>query len=620
MRARYALFTFLLLLLPAPATAAPGDAIWLQTYGGSQMDYAQAADAFADGGFVFAGSTASFGAGGNDLYLVRTDADGDTLWTLAVGGTGNDDAAEVVALSDGGVAAIGTTNSFGAQGWDYFVVRTDADGHLLWSRTYGGSDSELGASLQETDDGGLILAGTSATYGAGEDDIYVVRTDANGDTLWTRAYGTEWRQEAACIRKCSDGAYIVVGITQYYDAADDFYAFKIDDSGTLLWTQTYGRPGQWVEQPTALVETTDGEFVIAGLDVGYAGVDPTNILLVRIDTNGNEIWSQIYFQSGYEEAWDLEATPGGGVIVGGSSGPLEGAEPMPLLLGIDNAGAILWSQSYPMGERGWGYGTALSPEGSVVLAGSVYGIGAGHFDFFALKAETAFMNLPPQISDLTRTPVQPEPGEPCEVAATITDDGAVDHAELHYDAGAGYLMLPMAGVDDRYSALIPGQVEGTTVRYYVVAYDDLELSATSDTLEYVAAYLTCCDVDMVPDQVPVEVPPGGSFGLTGFLGNLGDEPIQTDVVINVVMPGEFHYQIAAYNNVPLAPGEYLTPHMNQQVPLGAAPGLYRYEAFCGNLERWEVCDSTSFTFTVTGDSVASSPPTWTLGPMLESWF
>jgi hypothetical protein len=135
------------------------------------------------------GHTSSFGAGAYDVYLVKTDSRGDTLWTRTYGGAEVDEGYSAEQTADGGYIIAGKTYSFGAGGVDVWLLKTNAAGDTIWTRTYGGPDDEVGSSVQQTTDGGYIVGGITNSFGAGGYDFYLIKTGGSGDTVWTRTYG-----------------------------------------------------------------------------------------------------------------------------------------------------------------------------------------------------------------------------------------------------------------------------------------------------------------------------------------------------------------------------------------------------------------------------------------------
>ncbi|MBN2538049.1 hypothetical protein JXB37_07230, partial [candidate division WOR-3 bacterium] len=224
-------------------TGAAGETLWTRTFGGEDFDEVYAAARTADSGWVMTGETYSQGAGLCDLWLVRTDASGDTLWTRTFGGIHEDRGRSVVQTQDGGYIIGGSTASFGPR-WndpDYWLVRTDAAGDTLWTRTFGGTEWDYAFSVTPTDDGGCVIAGVTESFGAGEGDLLLVRADASGDSLWTRCYGGESDDWGCSVAQTDDGGCIVAGFS-YGDGAEDaaLWLVKTDASGDSLWTRTFG--------------------------------------------------------------------------------------------------------------------------------------------------------------------------------------------------------------------------------------------------------------------------------------------------------------------------------------------------------------------------------------------
>jgi hypothetical protein len=158
-----------------------GQQVWNRTYGGTKDDEAYSLVQTGDGGYALAGQTNSSGAGGYDAWLVKTDANGNMLWNKTYGGTGWDGATSLVQTGDGGYALAGQTNSFGAGSNDFWLVKTDANGNMLWNKTYGGTGDDGAYSLVQTGDGGYALAGYTKSSGAGGYDAWLVKTDASGN-------------------------------------------------------------------------------------------------------------------------------------------------------------------------------------------------------------------------------------------------------------------------------------------------------------------------------------------------------------------------------------------------------------------------------------------------------
>ena len=294
---------------------APAQQRWAKTYGGTSNDAGNSVQQTADGGYIVAGYTNSFGQGGDDVYLIKTNAAGDTAWTRTCGGAGNDEGYSVQQTSDGGYVVAGTTLSFGAGFRDVYLIKMNASGDTVWTRTYGGANDEHGYSVQQTSDGGYVIAGGTDSHGAGGYDVYLVKTKSNGDTLWTRTYGGTGDDEGRSVRQTSDGGYIVAGYTKSFDAgSDELYLIKTNASGDTLWTRTYN--GSGVDRGTSVWQTSDGGYVISGW--AYT-VNPSYslVLLIKTSSSGDTLWTRYYGGGGEQQANCVQQTSDGGYVLAG---------------------------------------------------------------------------------------------------------------------------------------------------------------------------------------------------------------------------------------------------------------------------------------------------------------
>ena len=163
--------------------------MWTQTHGGTDDEYGYSVVETDDGGYTIAGETFSFGAGSSDVWLIRINATGNAQWNQTYGGPSLDNGLSVVETSDGGYMVAGYTASFGAGGADVWLIKTNATGNAQWNQTYGGPNNDVGWSVVETSDGGYAIAGRTDSYGAGGRDFWLVKTNATGTAQWNQTYG-----------------------------------------------------------------------------------------------------------------------------------------------------------------------------------------------------------------------------------------------------------------------------------------------------------------------------------------------------------------------------------------------------------------------------------------------
>ncbi|MCK5125106.1 MAG: T9SS type A sorting domain-containing protein [candidate division Zixibacteria bacterium] len=269
-------------------TDSVGTVLWDETFGDTATEYGNDIQKTSDNGFIISGSTNSTGAGKRDLYLLKIDSVGNELWSKTYGGTSHEDGHSVQELYDKGFIVCGTTESFGT-GTDIYLLRTDSLGDTLWTKTYGGSNGESGAEVRVTSDSGFIMIGNTGSYGTGYSSIYVVRTDSIGDTVWTATYGNDRADMGAAIELTNDNGFILGGTTvldgeNYYDA----YAVKIDSLGVLEWDSTYG--GSYEDRIYSIKTTPDGGYIFGGI-TDNGGARKMDIMMLKTDAAGATEWS-----------------------------------------------------------------------------------------------------------------------------------------------------------------------------------------------------------------------------------------------------------------------------------------------------------------------------------------
>jgi len=356
--------------------------LWSRAYGGSGTDWGSSVQQTRDGGYIVSGHTYSFGAGGRDVYLIKTNSLGDTLWIRTYGGSGNEVGGCVQQTEDGGYIVAGHTYSFGAGGQDAYLIKTNSLGDTLWTRTYGGSENDRAVSVQQTRDGGYILAGYTYSFG-GSDDVYVIKTDFVGDILWSYAYGASG---AYSVQQTTDGGYIVAGEIGSYGAGGlDAYLVKIDSLGDTLWSRTYG--GSEDDRGISALQTTDGGYIVAGYTESF-GAGYIDVYLIKTDSLGDTLWAYTYGGSDEDVECFVQQTADGGYIVAGYTESFGSDGRDAYLIKTDSLGDTLWSYAYGGSGVEMASSVQQTEDQGYVVAGYTESFGAGSRDAMLTKLDS----------------------------------------------------------------------------------------------------------------------------------------------------------------------------------------------------------------------------------------
>ncbi len=339
--------------------------------------------ALADGGYVVAGVTQRGGDSGADAMLLRADVRGEVMWTRSYGGDREDNGWAVVELDDG-FALAGFTKSLGAAGYDFFLVRTDAAGEVLWQKTYGGDGDDRCWALARSEDGGFLLAGETDSSGAGERDWLVIATDAAGNQMWSKTYGGARDDRCFSIAPGPDGGWVLAGQTYSDTAGDrDAQVLAIDAGGGQRWSHKFG--GEASDVGHSICRTAAGDYLVTGYtkSFGANGEDP---FLMRLRADGSTVWTRVLPVPGRCRAITGAAGAGGGFFCVGFATPPGARRGEAVLLRVDDEGALEWRRQFFGQEAGesMGYTVAATPDGGCVFTGHV--VRAGDTDAFLVKA------------------------------------------------------------------------------------------------------------------------------------------------------------------------------------------------------------------------------------------
>lgn len=363
-------------------SSEPPEAQWNKTYGGANHDYAYSAVHTSDEGYAIGGYTDSFGAGLDDSWLVKTDADGNAQWNRTYGGTGMDHCYCILQTGDGGYVVAGVTNSSGAGDYDFWLLKTDLFGGMQWNKTYGGIKNDVTWSVVQTSDGGYLMAGSTDSFGAGFDDVWLVKTDASGNMQWNKTYGGGLDEAAYSVIQTSDGGYAMVGYTASSGAgSSDFWLIKTDASGNIEWSRTYG--GSSWDCAQSVIQTSDGGYAIAGQTRSF-GVGG-DAWLIKTDASGRALWNKTYGGTGIERAYSVVQSDDGGYAMAGFTTSFGLGKEDFWLVKTDADGSMLWNETFGGTNSDVARCLVQTSEGQYLVSGYTWSFGSGLSDFWLIK-------------------------------------------------------------------------------------------------------------------------------------------------------------------------------------------------------------------------------------------
>lgn len=423
---------FLLSLLWSAATLAQSRIEWKKSYGGSSHEQVSAVRVTSDGGYVAAGKSTSFDGdlsdnnGGEDVWVIKVDADGNLQWQHNYGGSNDDRAEDIIQTADGGYLIVGASRSSDGDvsqnkgGWDLWMLRLDVAGNLLWERTYGGSNNDLGYASIQNADGTLVFAGSSMSNNGdvannkGAADYWLVKTDADGNLLWEYNFGGSASEVAFSLATAANGSLLLAGQSQSSNGDvggnngnNDFWLIQVDTFGSLEWERNYG--GSNADFARDIRVTADGGYIVTGTSFSNDGDVPVNngisdYWLLKIDASGNVQWNKVFGGISYDEPESVAQTADGGYVICGLSrtppGNSGGTDIDDLwIVRTDASGNRLWDRQYGGIGIEQGFSVQATPDGSFVVAGvSEFPTGdvsnnQGGLDFWLIK----FAALPGRI-------------------------------------------------------------------------------------------------------------------------------------------------------------------------------------------------------------------------------
>jgi len=311
-----------------------GQLEWQKTFGGEDGDEAKSTQQTTDGGYIVAGWTYSPDSRG-DVYILKLNSKGEVEWQKTFGGAKNDVANSIQQTTDGGYIVAGWTESFGSGEEDAYILKLNSKGEIEWQKTFGGEVSDLANSIQQTTDGGYIVAGWTESFGSVRQDIYILKLSSKGEVQWQKTFGGLDKDAANSIQQTTDGGYIVAGSTESFGSVrQDIYILKLSSKGEVQWQKTFG--GRDDDVANSIQQTTDGGYIVAGWTYGSGRQD---VYILKLSSKGEVEWQKIFGGRKNDEANSIQQTTDGGYVVAGWTYSSDSGEDV-YILKLDSKGEV----------------------------------------------------------------------------------------------------------------------------------------------------------------------------------------------------------------------------------------------------------------------------------------
>jgi uncharacterized delta-60 repeat protein len=416
--------------------ASDGSLNWARTVGGHDEEYSYSIFETVEGSIILAGHLYSFGAGESDAFLIKTNSRGmidncpacvgaavvvsnpspltssqvlttsspflftsspvpDTTtpdpqntmicgtghFLVASGGANSEHADSVVQTEDGGYIVAGRTDSYGFGNDDILLMKYARDGSLLWAKTAGGSLDDFAYSVAQVDDGGYIVAGVTYSFGAGNSDVLLLKFDRHGTLSWARTAGGSGYDYASAVIETTDGNYILAGATNSFDASFVVFLLEYSPDGTFSWAHRL--PGIPASEAQAIAQTADGGYIIAGFTQHHSA-GSNDVMLLKYPEDWSNGWALAAGGISEDRAYAVAETTDHGYIVAGytQSGGAGGADI--LLLKFTGNGALDWARAIGGSLNDWAFTVAKTANGGNIVAGFTFNYGAGDYDALLL--------------------------------------------------------------------------------------------------------------------------------------------------------------------------------------------------------------------------------------------
>ncbi len=375
-----------LLTLPLLASqTTPLSVTWQKAFGGAKDDVAKGVTSTDDGGLIIASTTRSFGHGKTDMNVMKLDSKGNKLWQKNFGGERKETASAITQTADGGYIAVGSTKSYGAGGYDFYIVKMDAEGNKLWEKVAGGGAKDEATAVTATKDGGVLVLGTTKSYGKGSYNYYAIKLDAKGALVWEQvAGGKDWDIPSGVV-EADDGSFLLVGKSESFgENSYDGYVVKLSSEGKFIWEKTFG--GKKEDMINAIAKGKDGGFLMVGKTKSYKDKKGDSFI-IKLDKDGKKLLVKTYGDKGKDSAFGVTATKDGGYAITGSSRTMSYGRTDFILIMMNKDGEITGSNHYGAKKEEIAYAVTELNDGGLVMVGDTKTHGSGGMDIYVVRVK-----------------------------------------------------------------------------------------------------------------------------------------------------------------------------------------------------------------------------------------
>lgn len=359
----------LILAIWQTAYAQEPDTLWTRVYGGEGWDCGSSVVESVKGGYVITGATCSQPREQWDLLLIKTDYNGDTVWSRVYGGAGYDVGNSIVETYERDFVVAGETNSFGQGCMSIYLIKVNQDGDTIWTRTHSPGSDNWVFDIKQTLDSGYVMAGYAASSDGYHKQVLILKVNSAGELMWSKIYGGTGEDQAYSVCEVPGQGFVVTGYTVLPGQYCDLWLLRTDYNGDTVWTQTYG--GYYSDIGNYIQRTADSGFIITGRTTSF-GDGWWNVYLVKTDFAGNLEWYQVFGGSEWDGGRVVQQTTDGGYFVGGYTVSLgEGGFDF-YFIKTNPDGSIEWSKTVGGKSDDWGLHGLQTSDGGYILVGNTW--------------------------------------------------------------------------------------------------------------------------------------------------------------------------------------------------------------------------------------------------------